>query len=96
MQHYVEQSVIGYRCCHIRCLQGQAYHCFIPFLQAIEVENLFKSGRRPGDGADFDPSCVNPFFNRYGIWIASCQPCLHRFLLNFSRDHNVCNIQHII
>ena len=42
MQHDVEQSVIGYCCCHIRSLQGQAYHCLIPFLQAIEVENLFK------------------------------------------------------
>ena len=50
MQHDVEQSVIGYRCCHIRSLQGQAYRGFIPFLQAIEVENLFKSGERSGDG----------------------------------------------
>jgi hypothetical protein len=96
MQHYIEQAVIGYRSCHIRCLQGQAYHCLIPFLQAMEVENLFKWGRRPGDGAASDPSCVNPFLNCHGIWIASCQPCLHRFLPDFSRDHNVCNIQHTI
>jgi len=92
MQYYVEQSVIGYRCCHIRSLQGQAYHCFIPFLQAIKVENLFKWGRHPGDGADFDPSYVNPFFNRHGIWIASSQSCLHRFLPDFSRDYDVCNM----
>jgi len=88
MQHDVEQSVIGYRCCHICRLQGQAYHSFIPFLQAIEGENLFKWGRRPGDGGDFDPSCVNPFVNRDGISLASGQPCLHRFLLDFSRDHD--------
>lgn len=82
MQHYVEQPVIGYRCCHIRSLQGQAYHCFIPFLQAIKVEHIFKWGRRLGDGTDFDPSCVNPFFNHHGIWIASCQPTSHpRFVL---------------